>query len=68
LISGELYKIGDFGISAIGKNDDELGPNIVGTLSYISPEQIEKSGYNSKTDVWSLGCILYEICTLDKAF
>jgi serine/threonine protein kinase len=38
LISGNLYKIGDFGISANGKKDEELGPNIVGTLSYISPE------------------------------
>jgi len=38
LISGDLYKIGDFGISANGKKDEELGLNIVGTLSYISPE------------------------------
>ena len=40
LISGDLYKIGDFGISANDKKDEELGLNIVGTLAYISPEQI----------------------------
>jgi len=41
---------------------------MVGTPYYISPEIIENRPYNFKTDIWSLGVILYEMCTLKPPF
>ena len=34
----------------------------------MSPEVLKHEGYNSKSDVWSVGCLLYEMCTLQHAF
>jgi NIMA (never in mitosis gene a)-related kinase len=42
--------------------------SFVGTLYYCSPEVCIGKPFNQKTDVWALGCILYEICTRRKAF
>ena len=40
----------------------------VGTFSYMSPELINNKGYLFKSDIWSAGCILFEMITLEKAF
>jgi serine/threonine protein kinase len=37
---------------------------LVGTPFYLSPEICESKPYDFKTDIWALGCILYEICSL----
>ncbi|RXN36001.1 serine threonine- kinase Nek5 isoform X2 [Labeo rohita] len=42
----------------------ELARTCVGTPYYLSPEICENRPYNNKTDMWSLGCVLYELCTL----
>jgi len=34
----------------------------------MSPEVLDGSGYDTKSDVWSLGCIAYELCTLKSPF
>ena len=40
----------------------------VGTPYYMSPEQINEQKYDEKSDIWSLGCIIYEMATLRPPF
>ena len=40
----------------------------MGTLPYCSPEVLQDQPYNQKTDVWALGCILYEMVANKQAF
>lgn len=63
----QIAKIGDFGISKILSTKSKA-LTVVGTPCYLSPEVCEGKPYNKKSDIWSLGCILYEIITLKKAF
>ena len=40
-----------------------------GTPAYMAPETLEEVPvYNHTADLWSLGCVLFEICTLKQAF
>ena len=41
---------------------------VVGTPAYISPELCEGKPYNQKSDIWALGCVLYELASLTRAF
>lgn len=34
----------------------------------MSPEQVNESEYNDKSDIWALGCVIYELCALEQAF
>lgn len=61
-------KLGDFGISKAVNSFDKHAHTIVGTPYYISPELCRGLPYNEKSDVWSLGCILYEMAQREKAF
>ena len=45
-----------------------MAHTIVGTPYYLSPELCEEKPYNNKSDIWSLGCVLYELCTLRHPF
>jgi len=48
----------DFGLSKVMlENQTSIDP--YGTLAYCSPEIVQKSEHNAKTDIWSLGVILY---------
>ena len=40
----------------------------VGTLLYMAPEILNGQSYNHRADIWSLGCVLYELCTLKRPF
>lgn len=62
LCSNGQIKIGDFGVSK-NMTTDKFTDTIVGTPYYISPEICEEKPYNKKTDIWSLGIILYEMIT-----
>ena len=57
-------KIGDFGMVKILSHDEHsCAHTFLGTLSYMAPELFANSGYDSRSDIWSLGCILYQMCT-----
>ena len=61
-------KIGDLGVAKILDNIENFATSKVGTPYYLSPEVCEDRPYNNKSDIWSLGCILYELCTLKHPF
>ena len=58
-------KIADFGISKIAH---QYATTYCGTPYYISPEIINRLPYSVKTDVWSLGVVLYELCMRKMPF
>ena len=61
-------KLGDFGLSRILSEENNFAYSQVGTPYYMSPEQIEDLKYNEKSDIWSLGCFLYEMATFSPPF
>ncbi|EYB93008.1 hypothetical protein Y032_0187g1116 [Ancylostoma ceylanicum] len=65
-----FVKIGDFGISKVMGTETlaQGAKTVVGTPYYISPEMCSGQPYNEKSDMWALGCILYEMTCLQKAF
>lgn len=61
--SGEL-KIADLGLGRMISTQTLEVYSKVGTPLYMSPELVKEQGYDMKTDIWSIGCILYELCEL----
>ena len=57
-------KIGDFGISKVLFNTCDKATTLVGTPYYLSPEICESKPYTFQSDIWALGCLLYELCAL----
>ena len=60
-------KIGDFGISKHFQTDEEYALTLkkAGTVYYIAPEILKSGKYNKKADMYSLGCIMYELFNLN---
>ncbi|XP_071326286.1 serine/threonine-protein kinase Nek11 isoform X2 [Trachinotus anak] len=63
-----LVKIGDFGVSCLLMGSCDLATTFTGTPYYMSPEVLNHQGYDSKSDIWALGCLLFEMCCLSHAF
>jgi NIMA (never in mitosis gene a)-related kinase len=57
-------RIGDFGLAKKIKNRNTIMTK-VGTDSYMAPEVIQGETYGKAADVWGIGCIIYELCTLN---
>ena len=64
---GEV-KVGDLGLSRALSDNTMQAHSKVGTPLYMSPEVLRGKGYAFKSDVWSLGCILYELAVLRSPF
>jgi len=61
-------KIGDFGIAKVLDSATALARTQVGTPYYLSPEICQKHSYAQPSDVWALGCVVYELCALRVPF
>ena len=66
LFKGGICKLGDLNVSKVARKG--LGYTQTGTPYYASPEVWEEKPYDSKSDVWSLGCVMYETITLRPPF
>ncbi|XP_019658747.2 serine/threonine-protein kinase Nek11 isoform X5 [Ailuropoda melanoleuca] len=67
-LKNNLLKIGDFGVSRLLLGSCDVATTLTGTPHYMSPEALTHQGYNTKSDIWSLACILYEMCCMNHAF
>jgi serine/threonine-protein kinase len=64
-----IVKVADFGIAqAISKKTLTFNGHIVGTVHYIAPEQAKGEPVTPATDIYSLGCVLYEMLTGNVPF
>jgi NIMA (never in mitosis gene a)-related kinase len=61
-------KLADFGLARVLHSAGEYARTHVGTPYYMSPEQVTESRYNEKSDIWSLGCLVYELAALKPPF
>merc|ERR1719160_2158342 len=68
LTSSDRLRIGDFGISKVLENTAAFVRTTIGTPYYLSPEICQEKPYSFSSDVWALGCILYEMAALRVPF
>ena len=66
LTAADQVRLGDLGCAKLTKG--RLARTQIGTPYYMSPEIWKHRGYNAKSDVWALGCILFELCQLRPPF
>ena len=68
LMKNGLVKLGDFGIAKGFQKTIDKAKTMVGTPYYLSPEILESKPYDSKSDIWALGVLLYEMMTFKMPF
>ena len=61
-------KVADFGLAKSIVGTMPISQSFVGTLIYSPPEIVQNESYNEKADIWSLGCVIYELLTLEPPF
>jgi NIMA (never in mitosis gene a)-related kinase 10 len=70
LIDGDFnIKLADFGLAKKwGTQSASVMKSFVGTILYSCPEIVQSQAYSEKADIWSLGCIIYELITFTQPF
>lgn len=68
LTKSGIVKLGDFGISKTLNSTLDKAKTLIGTPYYLSPEIIMNKPYSFKSDIWSLGVLLYEMILLKMPF
>ena len=68
LTSDDVVKITDFGTAKILQFGTAQTAHVMGTPSYMSPEQVKGKPIDGRSDIFSLGVILYELMTGEKPF
>ncbi|RLN64179.1 hypothetical protein BBJ29_000333 [Phytophthora kernoviae] len=69
LLDGDgIVKLSDFGVSKVLQNSLDAAQTVTGTPYYMAPELLEGAEYNGKSDIWSLGCVLYELASYSPPF
>lgn len=69
LLDGQFrIKITDFGTGKILENGAERGNTFVGTAQYVAPELLESNETSKSSDLWALGCIIYQMISGRFAF
>eukprot|EP01062_Namystynia_karyoxenos_P063827 TRINITY_DN56623_c0_g1_i1.p1 TRINITY_DN56623_c0_g1~~TRINITY_DN56623_c0_g1_i1.p1 ORF type:complete len:464 (+),score=120.56 TRINITY_DN56623_c0_g1_i1:83-1474(+) len=65
---GDNALLGDFGLARMLESTMAMAQTTVGSPMSMSPEAIQGKPYSHASDVWSLGCVLFELCTLQHPF
>ncbi len=68
LLKDGTLRITDFGIARIAASSKTATGTVMGTPSYMSPEQVSGKKVDGRADLWSLGVMLYEMATGEKPF
>jgi len=68
LTKNGIVKVGDLGLGRELSENSHEAHSRVGTPLYMAPQILKGEGYDWKSDIWSMGCILYELARLQSPF
>uniref|UniRef100_A0A3P8UJK4 non-specific serine/threonine protein kinase n=1 Tax=Cynoglossus semilaevis TaxID=244447 RepID=A0A3P8UJK4_CYNSE len=68
LTKTDLIKLGDYGLAKKLDSEFSMAETCVGTPYYMSPELCQGAKYNFKSDIWAMGCVVFEVLTLTRTF
>ncbi|XP_060037244.1 serine/threonine-protein kinase Nek9 isoform X1 [Erinaceus europaeus] len=68
LTKANLIKLGDYGLAKKLNSEYSMAETLVGTPYYMSPELCQGVKYSFKSDIWAVGCVIFELLTLKRTF